>query len=464
MKPINREGIAAPAALTVLVLLLWPIAGADWALGVFILGGIALLSHHLYQLARLLDWARGPLDAPVPGGSGIWATAFSAIYHRVKNRAAYERDLQQVLERFQNAAEAIPDGIVLLDSSNRIEWANARARAQLGLTLELDRGRPLVNLLRHPTFVRYIETGAYGESVMVESPRNAATTLLLQLVPFGFEEKLLLSRDVTQVEAAAGMRRDFIANVSHELKSPLTVITGFLETLQELELEPSQRDRYLQLMQDQAGSMQRLVNDLLTLSALESDQNELQETRFAVVPLILELSSDAKALSAGRHNVEVEIGQAAAIVGSREELSSALGNLVSNAIRYTPEGGTIKLVWRIADGGLGEVVVADTGIGIAETHIPRLAERFYRVDRSRSRATGGTGLGLAIVKHVLLRHQGELRVESAPGKGSTFIMRLPSGRVFLLSDPSQQRSIAPDLIESATEADSPLPTMASPLE
>ncbi|MBK6336506.1 MAG: hypothetical protein IPF60_12305 [Betaproteobacteria bacterium] len=227
------------------------------------------------------------------------------------------------------------------------------------------------------------------------------------------------------------MRRDFIANISHELKTPLTVVAGFIETLQELELDPAQRARYLALMQEQAGSMQRLVDDLLTLSTLESEQNPPVEATFPLTPLLLERAADARSLSGGEHAVELDLAGVASVAlrGSRDELASAIGNLLSNAIRYTPAGGTIRLGWRTAADGRGIFSVTDSGIGIAPEHIPRLTERFYRVDRSRSRATGGTGLGLAIVKHVLLRHHAELDVVSEPGRGSTFSILLPAGRV-----------------------------------
>jgi two-component system phosphate regulon sensor histidine kinase PhoR len=255
--------------------------------------------------------------------------------------------------------------------------------------------------------------------------------LALQLVPFGLDEKLLLSRDITRMESVARMRRDFIANISHELKTPLTVVSGFVETLQDLELEPERRARYLALMHEQAKSMQRLVDDLLTLSALESEQNPLPETTFALAPLLLERAADARSLSAGQHTIELDLATAATVAlrGSRDELGSAIGNLLSNAIRYTPAGGVVRLAWRDTGAGDGVVAVTDSGIGIAPEHLPRITERFYRVDRSRSRATGGTGLGLAIVKHVLLRHQGELEIESTLGVGSEFRILLPASRV-----------------------------------
>jgi two-component system phosphate regulon sensor histidine kinase PhoR len=356
----------------------------------------------------------------------------------VRTRNLAQRDLVVAMERFRSVAEAIPDGMVVLDESNHVRWANARAQLHLGLDLGHDTGQPLVNVVRQPEFIRYLDAGDYRDAVTVSSQREPGATLSIQVIPFGVEEKLLISRDVTQLETVARMRRDFIANVSHEMKTPLTVVAGFIETLQDMELESRQRTRYLALMQEQAKSMQRLVDDLLALSALESEQYPRMEAEFAVVPLLLELAADARALSGGRHAIALDAGDGATVTGNRDELASAYGNLVSNAIRYTPAGGAVTLRWRIAPDGCGEFGVEDTGIGIAAEHIPRLTERFYRVDRSRSRATGGTGLGLAIVKHVLLRHQAELDVASDPGQGSTFTVRLPARRV--------QRVAAPDAV------------------
>ena len=423
------QGIAAPAAVLALTALLWMAAGPAWALGVLVLGWGAVLVFHLVNLGRLTGWAGGALDEPVPEGRGPWRHAFSALYRRNRTRRAQAHDLAHTIERFQSAAEAIPDGMVVLDTANRIKWANARAQKLLGLDLDQDIGAPLMNFVRQPEFVRYLEAGDHRDAIVIDSQRDAGVTLAIQIVPFGVAEKLLISRDVTQLESVARMRRDFIANVSHELKTPLTVISGFVETLQELELDERQRTRFLQLMQEQAASMQRLVEDLLTLSALESEQNPLTDDRFAIVPLLLHISADAKGLSQGQHQVLLDIGDAAMVMGSRDELASAFGNLVSNAIRYTPTGGAVTLAWRVAPDGTGVFSVTDTGIGIGPEHLPRLTERFYRVDRSRSRATGGTGLGLAIVKHVLLRHQAELEIASEPGKGSTFSVRLPARRV-----------------------------------
>ena len=432
MNLIWLRGLAAPAMIMVLALAVGLIDGVTAALTVVAVGALAIIVWHLLQLDALARWASGPIEVPVPEGRGTWALAYAALYHRVRLRSARQRDLRLALDRFVSGARALPEGVVVLDADDRIEWANPRAEAHLGLDLKHDSGAPIVNLVRHPAFVQYLAVGDFGEPVIIQSTRESALTLSLQIVPFGVEEKLLMSRDITRLEAVARVRRDFIANVSHELKTPLTVLAGFIETLTDVEMDERQRQRCLALMREQANSMQRLVEDLLTLSALESEQL-VNEGEFAVVPLLLAVSSDAKALSGGRHEVTLTIRDAATMLGSREELASAFGNLVSNAVRYTPEGGRISLEWRVTDAG-GEFTVADSGIGIASEHVPRLTERFYRVDRSRSRASGGTGLGLAIVKHVLIRHQGELIIASEEGRGSSFTVLLPLHRVRLVAD------------------------------
>ena len=429
MSPVILGGLVAPAGVAALAGAIWIAAGAPWALAALAAGGGAIIAFHLRHLDLLTRWAQAAAEEEVPEGRGSWRAAFSALHRQARERAARQRDLTQTIERFTSVAEAIPDGMVVLDAANRIRWANPRALVHLGLDLAQDTGRPLVNLVRQPEFIRYLEHADFGDAVVVDSQRAPGVTLSIQVVPFGVDEKLLISRDITRLEAVARMRRDFIANVSHELKTPLTVVSGFLETMQDLELEPRQRDRYLQLMREQARNMERLVDDLLTLSGLESEQNPPADATFPLVPLLLELSAEARALSDGQHDIRIEPGDAATLTGNRDELASALRNLISNAIRYTPAGGVVTLGWRREDDGGGTFSVADTGIGIAPEHLPRLTERFYRVDRSRSRATGGTGLGLAIVKHVLLRHQAVLGVTSVPGEGSTFSVRLPARRV-----------------------------------
>ncbi len=450
-KSLLVAGLLPPAGVLVLALVVGYLAGPWAGFGVLAAGWGAILYHHLLGLRALANWSASALDAPVPTGSGAWAAAFTALHRRVRLRSARQRDLKLALERFQNAAEAIPDGMVVIDEENRIRWANRRAVVHLGLDLDHDRGQPLANIARQPAFLRYLEAGDFSDSVTVESQRLPGLALQVQIVPFGTEERLVISRDVSRLEAVSRMRRDFIANISHELKTPLTVVTGFVETLQDLDLAPGQRERYLGLIHEQARSMQRLVDDLLTLSALESEQSPPADVEFALAPLLHERAADARALSAGQHAVDVEPGDAAAVSlrGSRDELASAIGNLLSNAIRYTPAGGTVRLSWRGRPDGGGVVAVGDTGIGIAAEHLPRLTERFYRVDRSRSRATGGTGLGLAIVKHVLLRHQAQLEIDSEPGRGSEFRIVVPAPRVL--------RAASPTTHPEATASGSPVP-------
>ena len=423
------------ALLTLAALVAGLAGGVGAACAVLAVGAIAIIAWHLRYLDRLLRWAAGPIDAQVPEGRGAWGLAFTALYRRMRLRSARQRDLRLALERFESGAEAMPEGVVVLDGNNRIEWANSRAERHLGIDSRKDRGAPIVNLVRQPAFVHYLASGETSEPLVLQSAREAALTLSLQIVPFGVEEKLLMSRDITRLEAVARVRREFIANVSHELKTPLTVLLGFIETLTDVPLDEAQRARCLALMSDQARSMQRLVDDLLTLSALESEESPLDEAAFVIAPLLRALAADARALSAGRHEITLTIDAPATIYGSRDELASAFGNLISNAVRYTPDGGRIALDWRVSTDG-GEFSVTDTGIGIAAEDVPRLTERFYRVDRSRSRATGGTGLGLAIVKHVLIRHQGELRIESEPEHGSRFTAWLPARRVRALEEAS----------------------------
>ena len=278
--------LAGPAAVLAIALIAWFAVGAAWALAALGAGWGAILVHHAVNLAQLIHWAESPLDARVPEGAGSWRSAFSALYQRARSRRAHERDLGHTIERFQSAAEAVPDGMVVLDAQNHLKWANLRAQALLGLDVAQDLGAPLVNLVRTPAFVRYLEVDDPRDGALIDSPRDAGVTLAVQIVPFGVAEKLLIARDVTQMETVARMRRDFIANVSHELKTPLTVISGFIETMQDLDLDERQRARFLELMREQSASMQRLVVDLLTLSALESEQNVLAEDPFPVGPLL----------------------------------------------------------------------------------------------------------------------------------------------------------------------------------
>ena len=411
-------------------LIAWPLAGPVWALAAVCLGLVLLLLRHVANLAALADWLRDPLAKPVPQGSGVWEEVLVGLYRFVRERIKQEQQLGDDLVRFRNAGLALPDGVVLLDARGHIEWCNPIASQYLGLDEQRDLGQPLVNLVRHPDLVAYLERGEYTEPLTLRLTRGEGLVLSLAVIDYGEAQKLLLASDITLAEKVETMRRDFVANVSHELKSPLTVVAGFLETLTdgEVKLDERRRQGYLEMMREHTLRMQRLVEDLLTLSALESSRGPGDETLVDVSVLLAGVREEALALSAGRHRIELSVEQPVLLLANAQELRSAFGNLVSNAVRYTPAGGDIRLGWT-RRGAQAVFSVADSGPGIEPRHIPRLTERFYRVDHSRSRETGGTGLGLAIVKHVLTRHQATLEIESEPGRGSCFSAVFPARRV-----------------------------------
>lgn len=401
-----------------------------WFLGIVAAIAIAVVVRHGVQLGRLIRWAGEPIGTPVPDASGRWGAAFSALHKRAKLAAEQRGQLQETLDRFQQAAQAMPDGVAILGDKFAIEWLNGHAEQLLGLDAVRDAGTPIPNLIREPAFVTYLQDGDYGRPLTFQPLRRPGMILQAQAVPFSQGRTMLLVRDVTQMERLETMRRDFVANVSHELKTPLTVVAGFLDTLAEGWQDLSQEDirHYLGLASEQASRMRRLVEDLLTLSALETDASPAEEA-VNLASLLAEVKEEALVLSAGRHDIVLRNEGPAIVLGSPRELRSAFGNLASNAVRYTPAGGRIDLRWYRTEDGGAAFAVADTGVGIEAQHLPRLTERFYRVDRGRSREMGGTGLGLAIVKHVLERHGGRLDIESTPGAGSRFTALLPPRRV-----------------------------------
>ena len=377
---------------------------------------------------RLMRWLRGAHEGTAPRDSGFWG---ELAYRIERSLRALERKAEverMRLDQFVSAMEASPNGVLLLDAGDQIEWCNARAADHFGLDPQRDRRQRVTNLIRSPAFVEYLQAGNFEEPIAVREPRGQGSLQVL-IRRYGADSKLVLSQDLTERERSEAMRRDFVANVSHEIRTPLTVLSGFLETMRNLPLTEVEQRRVITLMTQQSERMANLVGDLLTLAQLEGSPRPTADKWVRVASLFGQVEAEARALSAGRHTIVFSGAGDAQIAGTESELQSAIGNLVSNAVRYTHDGGRIEVGWKSIDSGMGEIVVADSGRGIAREHLSRLTERFYRVDGSRSRESGGTGLGLAIVKHVIQRHGGELDVASEVGKGSTFRLILPAARV-----------------------------------
>ena len=389
-----------------------------------------------YQLEK---WLRQGEPHSLIKLTGFWGKLLDRIRRGYKIRDQSATQHRQRLQEFLSAIQASPNGVLLLDEEGRIEWCNQTAAAHLGLHEQRDLGQHIGNLVRDPAFTRYVAQGDYSNEVIIDGRSNSFSQLLklqLQLHPYGENKRLLLTRDVTARAQADQMRRDFVANVSHEIRTPLTVLAGFVETLQSLPLSPEEQRQYLDLMAVQAHRMQGLVSDLLTLSQLEGSPPPPVTEAVDLKSLMAQVKSDAVSLSALQgndglpvHTLTFDLPDHVHVLGSRAEIHSAVSNLVNNAVRYTPAGGKIEVVWSLDAEGQAQFSVKDDGVGIAAEHLPRLSERFYRVDRSRSRESGGTGLGLAIAKHIAQRHGGSFHIQSELGKGSSFSLSFPSARV-----------------------------------
>jgi two-component system phosphate regulon sensor histidine kinase PhoR len=418
-----------------------------------VLSVVLLVLRDSWRGHRLMEWLRGPQADSAPRNTGFWGEMGYRVERALRARDQRIVQEEQRLAQFLSAIEASPNGVLLLDEAEQIEWCNSVAAEHFGLDPVRDRRQRVTNLVRMPAFVAHLQSGASAEPVVFSGPARGPlkATLSVLLRPYGDGKKLVLSQDITERERADATRRDFVANVSHEIRTPLTVLAGFVETLSGLPLTEAERKRVLTLMQQQTDRMQALVGDLLTLARLEGSPRPAADRWLAVHDLMRQAQADATALSAGRHRIEIANGDdvaTAQVAGSEQELFSAISNLLNNAVRYTPADGSIRLAWSWRSDGGGEIEVSDTGIGISREHLGRLTERFYRVDGSRSRDTGGTGLGLSIVKHVAQRHGGEIDVSSEPGKGSTFKLVLPALRV-------RRRPLLDAELTAAADADRP---------
>ncbi len=424
-------------ALLLICLFVWLISSTTTALLVFSTGLLIYLANHIFWLNQLQTWFKKPDLKTIPDGYGLWEGLFNLLLKYERTNKHNQTQLNASLERFNLATSAMPDGLVILGASNEIEWCTANAEKQLGLDLGTDKNLPVVNLIRDSGFIAYLYNEKYDEPFKLKSWRNPEMVLDIQLIALANNQKLLISRDMTQLEKVDVMRRDFIANVSHELRTPLTVVGGFLETLSDMEgAVPESLQGYFAMMEEQTVRMRRIIEDLLTLSTIESNTGSPDNSEINMASLLQSVQNDAIGLSQGlnkaTHRILLEADPQLNLKGSVDELRSVFSNLVSNAIRYTPEDkakghAEIVIGWHMQN-NQPVFSVRDTGIGIEPQHIERLTERFYRVDKSRSRETGGTGLGLSIVKHILIRHQAKLDISSEFGVGSTFSVIFPKSR------------------------------------
>jgi two-component system phosphate regulon sensor histidine kinase PhoR len=409
--------------------------------------GIAVLLLLLRQMRHLIElrtWLQRPKYYDLPDPGGLWGEVFDLQLDIQRKHRRKKKKLAAMLAEFQASTAALPDGAVVLGQHGDISWFNSAARGLLGLRTPQDVGIRIANLIRHPEFTDYYMRGDFQQEIEAPSPLNRAKTLSLRIIPYGNQQMLLIVRDVSERHQLEAARRDFVANASHELRTPLTVMRGYLDVMDmdaqgsDAPLAPWRSP--LTEMRNQALRMEALVNDMLKLARLEADRSQMPDEALAVGALLTRAVDEAKAVSGGQHRFELHLEPGLSLSGGEIELHSIFSNLLTNAVRYTPAGGTIRVYWQAHEDG-ARFVVADTGIGISQKDLPRLTERFYRVDIGRSRASGGTGLGLSIVKHALESFDGHLEIESQAGVGSRFICNFPVHRVQRSGDGSTARIV-----------------------
>ena len=376
------------------------------------------------QLSVLINWLWHRRDVYPPQSKGAWAEVFDAIYHQQRKHRKKRNELSLLIRRFRMGAESLPDAAVVFNEDRTLVWCNHLAQNMLGFKWPEDLGNRIDNFLRAPEFIRYLEAKEYSEPFEFASPVDETQILEYRIAPFEKDKWTLICRDVTEVKRMEQMRKDFVANVSHELRTPLTVMRGYLEVLDGADSpDPMIWNKAHQVMSDQTIRMDALVHQLLTLTKLESQSHFVSTNELDVMHLLNKVKLEAESLSAGRHEITLT-GDDIVIYGEQEQLRSAFSNLIFNAVRYTPEPGTVEISWKRCKKGV-EFSVQDSGEGIAPEHLYRITERFYRVDKARTRDSGGSGLGLSIVKHVLSQYDCELKINSKVGKGSRFSFVIP---------------------------------------
>ena len=396
-----------------------------------LVGLVAYLWWTLIQARRLYQWLGNPSASDeAPQSIGLWGDIFDNLHKLNRNHLLTQDRLRARINRVQESTNAMRDGVIMTDARGAMEWWNGSAEYLLGFRRSTDQGQYIHNLIRNPAFKAYFDARDYREPLEINSPAKPHIHLQIQISLFGDDDRLIVAKDVTRLYQLEQMRRDFVGNVSHEMRTPLTVISGYLETLVDHgeELPPKWR-RAINTMAAQASRMEALITDLILLSRIETGEHTVDDTLTDVDALLNQICHDARALSGDKgHQISVQISDHRLLQGDESQLRSAFSNLVFNAVKYTPAGGAITVAWSTNREG-AHLSVKDTGIGIDPIHIPRLTERFYRADPSRHKDTGGTGLGLAIVKHVLLNHDGNLEIRSRIGEGSEFICHFPRERL-----------------------------------
>ncbi|MGJ8645989.1 MAG: phosphate regulon sensor histidine kinase PhoR [Marinomonas colpomeniae] len=397
-------------------------------LGVLLLYVLGSLYWQLYQLYQFHNWLRYSGKAAPPEASGIWGQVFDAVYRLQKKQRKSKRRMRQALTRIESSTTALKEGVIMADNQGNLEWWNNSAAHFLGLMRPVDRGQIITNIVRSPEFFRYFSQKRFGEPLVIQSPAKEGVYLEIQTTLYDKNDHLIFVRDVTRLHLLEKMRKDFVANASHELKTPLTVIKGYLETLSMFaDSLPKSMQKGIVNMSEQSERMEQLIEDLLLLSRLESDDKREENQWHKISDLTQSIQKAIEPILTGEHTLIIDIPDDARLYGSYKELYSAFSNLIVNAVKYSPDGGNIEIKWESSDLN-GVFSIKDSGLGIDPRYIPRLTERFFRVDKGRGSKTGGTGLGLAIVKHVLLHHDAKLQIRSQPNYGSTFSCHFPASR------------------------------------